>query len=137
GPMGTKTCHPKRPVSVIHLHGTADEFAPFKGGRGPKSLAGINFYSVEYSIDAWVQADGCPAQPNIEHLHSKTDDGTSVTKKVYGPGKEGTEVVLITIDGAGHTWPGQEPRLRFLGKSTKNIDANAVIWKFFQKHPME
>ena len=34
GPMGTETCSPKRPVSVIHFHGKDDEFAPFKGGKG-------------------------------------------------------------------------------------------------------
>ena len=34
GPMGTDTCKPKRPVSVIHLHGTDDEPAPFKGSKG-------------------------------------------------------------------------------------------------------
>jgi polyhydroxybutyrate depolymerase len=34
--MGTETCSPKRPDSVLHLHGTADEFLPFKGGKRPK-----------------------------------------------------------------------------------------------------
>ncbi len=33
GPMGTKDCQPVRAVSVMHFHGDADEFAPFKGGR--------------------------------------------------------------------------------------------------------
>ena len=47
GPMGTDTCKPKRPVSVIHLHGTDDEPAPFKGGKG-KGLSGTEFYSVEH-----------------------------------------------------------------------------------------
>jgi polyhydroxybutyrate depolymerase len=74
GPMGTKTCHPGRPVPVIHFHGTADEFAPFHGGRGPKSLAGINFYSVEHSIDAWIRADGCPPEPKTEKLSNKVKD---------------------------------------------------------------
>jgi polyhydroxybutyrate depolymerase len=34
GPMGTPTCKPSRPVPVIHFHGTDDENAPFKGGKG-------------------------------------------------------------------------------------------------------
>lgn len=33
GLMGTQTCSPKRPVSVMHFHGTDDKFAPFNGGR--------------------------------------------------------------------------------------------------------
>jgi len=34
GPMGTETCSPRRPVPVIHFHGTNDEFAPFKAVKG-------------------------------------------------------------------------------------------------------
>jgi polyhydroxybutyrate depolymerase len=41
--MGTETCDPKRPVPVIHFHGTDDQNAPFKGGKGEKSVSGTNF----------------------------------------------------------------------------------------------
>lgn len=136
GPMGTETCNPKRPVSVIHFHGTADEHAPFQGGKG-KGLSGTNFYSVEHSIQAWVKANGCPEEPIVTKLPDKADDGMTVTKKTYGSGKDGAEVVLIEIDGGGHTWPGQDPRVKFLGKSTKDISANDLMWEFFQKHPMK
>ncbi|MGE5293477.1 MAG: alpha/beta hydrolase family esterase [Solirubrobacterales bacterium] len=33
GPMGTQTCDPKRPVSVMHFHGTEDPAVPFVGGK--------------------------------------------------------------------------------------------------------
>jgi polyhydroxybutyrate depolymerase len=136
GPMGTDKCHPQRPVSVIHFHGTADEFAPFDGGKGAKSISGTSFSSVAHSIHAWVQANGCPDQPREEHVPDKAKDGTRITRKIYGPGKEGAEVILVVIEGGGHTWPGREPRVRFLGKSTKNISANDLMWDFFEKHPM-
>ena len=135
GPMGTETCSPKRPVSVIHFHGTADEHAPFSGGKG-KGLSGTNFFSVDHSIKAWIKANGCPEEPIVTKLPDKADDGMTVTKKTYGPGKDGAEVVLIEIDGGGHTWPGQDPRVKFLGKSTKDISANDLMWEFFQKHSM-
>jgi polyhydroxybutyrate depolymerase len=137
GPMGTKTCQPKRPVPVIHFHGTDDDFAPFKGGKGTKSISGTDFYSVDHSIRAWVKANGCPEQPTTVHLPDHAKDGTSVTRKTYGPGKDGAEVVLVVIEGGGHTWPGQQPRVRFLGKSTRNFSANDLMWEFFQKHPMK
>ncbi len=137
GPMGTKECNPKRPVSVLHFHGTADEFAAFKGGPGPKSFSGTNFFSVEHSIKAWVTANGCPAEPNVEQMPDKTDDGMTVTRTAYGPGKDGSEVVLITVEGGGHTWPGREPGIQRLGKSTKDISANDLMWEFFQRHPVE
>ena len=136
GPMGTKTCDPARPVSVIHFHGTDDNFAPYKGGRGAKSLTQTQFYSVDHSIKAWVKANGCPDTPRVEKLPDKVDDGMTVTRTTYGPGKDGAEVVLITINGGGHTWPGREPVARFLGPSTKDISANDLMWEFFQRHPM-
>jgi polyhydroxybutyrate depolymerase len=137
GPMGTDKCDPKRPVPLIHFHGTDDQFAPFKGGKGEKSLSGTSFYSVDHSIQAWLQADGCKDEPVIAELPDQAKDGTRVTRKTFGGGKDGAEVVLITIDGGGHTWPGRQPALKILGKSTRNIVANDLIWEFFQKHAMK
>ena len=136
GPMGTETCKPKRSVSVIHFHGTDDEHAPFKGGKG-KGPSGTEFYSVEHSIQAWVKANGCEKEPVVMKLPDTAKDGTTITRKTYGSGKDGAEVVLIVIEGGEHTWPGQEPRLKALGKSTKNISANDLMWEFFEKHPMK
>ena len=135
GPMGTKGCRPGRPVSVIHFHGTEDVFAPFQGGRG-RGLSGTSFFSVDHSIAAWVEADGCNPTPVTIRLPDTTDDGTTVTRTTYGQGKDGAEVVLIAIEGGGHTWPGREPRLASLGKSTRDISANDLMWAFFQRHPL-
>lgn len=136
GPMGTSTCHPRRPVPVIHFHGTADEFAPFAGGHGAKSLTQTNFLSVDHSIQAWVKANGCPAIPRIEKLPDAVDDGLTATRTTYGPCRSGSEVVLITIQGGGHTWPGREPTPAYLGKSSRDVTANDLMWEFFQKHPL-
>ena len=54
-------------------------------------------------------------------------DGTVVEIKTYGSGKEGAKVVLVIIEGGGHTWPGRETPLTFLGKSTKNDSANDLM----------
>ena len=135
GPMGTQDCSPKRPVSVIHFHGTDDDFAPFNGGRGT-GLSSTHFFSVAHSIAAWVEADGCPPEPVTITLPDKAADGTTVRRTTYGPGRDGAEVVLIVIEGGGHTWPGREPRLASLGKSTLDISANDLMWDFFQRHPL-
>jgi polyhydroxybutyrate depolymerase len=137
GPMGNRKCNPSRPVSVIHFHGTLDQFAPFKGGRGAKSLSPVDFYSVEDSITAWVKADGCSETPTTGQLPDKAKDGTAATIKTYSGGKDGAEVVLVRIEGMGHTWPGREPPLKILGKPTHNVSANEMMWQFFVKHPMK
>ncbi|MGQ0636370.1 MAG: extracellular catalytic domain type 1 short-chain-length polyhydroxyalkanoate depolymerase [Planctomycetaceae bacterium] len=135
GPMGTPTCAPVRPVSVVHFHGTDDKFAPFGGGRGERSLTQTEFFSVEQSLANWVRANGCPETPETTPLEDVARDGTKVTRKTYGPGREGAQVVLYEIAGAGHTWPGRKPSLLFLGKTTLNVSANDVMWEFFERHP--
>lgn len=136
GPMGTKDCRPGRAVSVMHFHGDADEFAPFRGGRG-RGPSGTDFYSVQHSIDTWVAANGCKPTPQTTPLPDRADDGTTVKEIRYDSGRDGAEVVLVAIEGGGHTWPGREPRLRALGTSTQDISANDMMWEFFQQHPMK
>jgi polyhydroxybutyrate depolymerase len=136
GTMAIDEAKPKRPVSVLHFHGTADALVPVDGpGRGtPKFLT---FKSVEESIRIWCKINQCPETSVTTCFPNKVDDGTTVKQKTYGPGQDGAEVVLIEIEGGGHTWPGQKPAIGFLGKSTLDISANDLIWQFFQKHPMK
>ncbi|MDR3639387.1 MAG: PHB depolymerase family esterase [Isosphaeraceae bacterium] len=136
GTMAIDDCHPHRPVSVLHFHGKKDGLVLFGGPdeRVPKNL---KFLSVENTVRAWAHADGCPQTPVTVPVPDQADDGTTVLKTTYGPGREGSEVILYAIDGGGHTWPGRDPRIRVLGKSTKDISANDLIWEFFQKHPMK
>lgn len=136
GPMGTQTCQPNRPVPILHFHGTEDEFSPFNGGIGKRSLSHIVSYSVDYSIQNWVKSNGCEVNPTTETL-SKSGDEMKVTRKTFGNGTDGTEVVLVEIEGGGHTWPGKKSPARSLGKSALNISANDLMWEFFQKHPLK
>jgi polyhydroxybutyrate depolymerase len=138
GPLMMDASRAKRPVPVMHLHGTGDEFAPFNGGFG-KGTFGRNkgvtdFKSVEHTVQSWVNANGCKTEPEVVALPDKADDGMKVTRKTWSGGKDGSEVVLIEIENGGHTWPGQKPTVALLGKSTMDISANDLMWEFFQKH---
>ncbi len=135
GPLGLETIHPARPVSVIHFHGTDDRFAPFEGGVGARSIYGARFRSVEQTIQSWLDANACPTQPRVEFLSDHVGDGTIVWRKTYGPGRDGAEVVMVIVEGGGHTWPGRPPFPTQLGVSTMNISANDWIWEFFERHP--
>lgn len=134
--MCIEKCEPKRPVPVMHFHGTKDRTVPF-AGPNKIILRFMSFKSVDDSVKTWAKVNGCVEKPTSVKLPNKIDDGTSVTKRTFGGGKDGAEVILFAIEGGGHTWPGKEPPLQFLGKSTKNISANDLMWEFFQKHPMK
>lgn len=135
GTLALEQIRPTRPVPVIHFHGTADQIVPMSGPRGftPPTM---RFRSVAQTIRAWTEADGCPNGPTTTTYPDLAKDGTTVTRKVYGPGKSGAEVVLIEIVGGGHTWPGQRPPVSFIGLSTMDVAANDLLWEFFLKHPM-
>ena len=104
----------------MHFHGTDDKLVPFDGPnqRSAKVLA---FKSVEETIRVWAKIDGCPTKPKTADLPHTGDDGTTVQRKTYGPGKEGAEVILFVINGGGHTWPGRPWPVPWLGKTTHDI----------------
>lgn len=133
GCLATKIGHLKRSVPVLHFHGTNDEFVPFRGGKGAKSTSGITHRSVDESIQPWVKANSCQEDPVIDVLSARGEEPT-VIRKTYGRGTDGAEVVLIAIEGGGHTWPGKRPSSAILGMSALNISANDLTWEFFQNH---
>jgi polyhydroxybutyrate depolymerase len=135
GTMAIENCQPRRPVSVIHFHGTKDGFVLY-GGSDERTPKNLKFLSVDDSIRTWVRLNGCPTAPSVIDLPDQARDGTTVRRLRYGPGKEGSEVVLYIIQGGGHTWPGRDARVPLLGKSTSEISANDLIWEFFQQHPL-
>ena len=61
-----------------------------------------------------------------------------VTRRDY-PGCAGhADVVLYTLEGAGHTWPGGEPLPEWLAGHTRlDVDATGLVWSFFQEHPQQ
>lgn len=135
GTLALDEVKPKRPVPVIHFHGTRDGLVPFNApGAGNPAM---RLKSGEDSVKLFVKVNGCPDEPTITELPNKAKDQLKVTRKVWGPGKDGAEVVLYVVEGGGHTWPGRDMPFEIVGKSTKNISANDLMWEFFQKHPMK
>jgi polyhydroxybutyrate depolymerase len=123
---------PDRPMPVLHFHGTADNVVAYEGV--PESTQEhFSFLSVDESIGFWARQNACLPAPVVTELEDRADDGTTVRRLAYENEAGQQRVVLYRIDGGGHTWPGQKPPPAILGKSTKDIDANDLIWDFFQR----
>jgi len=135
GTMAIEEAHPKRPVPVLHIHGTKDGLVHYNG-PGEDTPANIKFASVDQTIQTWTRINGCLGPPVVDVLSHRAED-LEVRRAAYGAGANGARVLLYTIEGGGHTWPGRPARAFFLGESAKNLSANDVIWEFFEKHPME
>lgn len=135
GAVAIEESNPSRAVPVLHIHGKEDKVVPFEKPRfGGLSL--LKFQSVEESIQTWVKLNDCNPDPTVDIL-TKPEDRLQATRKTYAGGQDGSEVVLIEIAGAGHTWPGKPSPLKVLGKSALNVSANDLMWEFFERHPLE
>lgn len=127
---------PKEPISVLVMNGTEDRLVPYRGGdvvgnRG-KTIA------TDKIVQKWKVHNQCAEGPVATVLPDKDpSDGTTVTQVTYTRCARGTEVVLYTIEGGGHTWPGGAQYLpaRIVGRVSRDISATEVIWQFFARHP--
>jgi len=138
GTLGMETIAPSRPVPVLHIHGTKDDFVNFEGGSGHSSITRTDFRSVASTLKAWRKVNHCTDEAVEEKLPDSADDGMTATRTTWKPADDskGAEVVLITIHGGGHTWPGHPVRFRKLGETTMDFDANEVMWQFFKRHAL-
>ena len=129
-------CKPSRPISVLFMQGTNDPLVHSEGG-----IVGRNHgrnTSLDVASKFWRDYDQTSAHSVSEALPDVDPrDGTRVHLDIYTGGKKGTEVVVYTIQGGGHTWPGGSqylPRL-LVGHVSQDINATSEIWRFFDRQP--
>lgn len=136
GPQAIDFPLPLRAVPVMHFHGTIDNVVP-AGGPSAGTPPFLTFQSVEETLQIWTAHNGCPPTPVIVDLpHLREDDSTRVQRWTYAPGREGSEVIYYRIQGGGHTWPGHNSILSLIGPVTYDINANDLMWEFFQRHSL-
>ena len=115
GALRDPCLHPA-PISVIHIHGTADHVIPYLKPPG---------HTIPELNATWRRFDHCGA-PAVNTA------GPVTTSIAACP--DGRTVELITIAGAGHQWPGGVPRTNMGDRPSTALNATQVIWEFFAKH---
>jgi polyhydroxybutyrate depolymerase len=114
-------CRDSRPMPLIAFHGTADRLVSY-GGRG-------SFPGVRQWIGSWARRNGCGPDPVT------AAEAPDVERLEFGNCSEDASVVLYTIRGGGHTWPGGGPMPRWLvGTTSRSVDATVFMWSFFREH---
>lgn len=133
-------CSPDRAVPVLQIHGTDDPFWLYLGGEGRATAEagdkGIRI-SIPDTVKGWVSRNSCSSLPTETLLEDKSqNDGTRVKKEVYSQCRDNAGVIFYNIEGGGHTWPDGWQYLpeRTIGKTSKDINANEIIWNFFKEH---
>ncbi len=134
GSLGVDTCAPSRPVSVIHLHGTADTNHPIDGGAG-SGVAGVIFRPARDAVQALAAADGCGPTPTPGTDPTNPDLAVSTWTRCT----DDTAVRHVVVDGATHAWMGHPAQSdlasSFVGEPYPDLDASRAIWSFLEAHP--
>jgi polyhydroxybutyrate depolymerase len=106
-------CPAPAPLTVVAVHGTADERVPIGGGPGP---SGTPFPSLDGSLEPF-RATGCPAEPAVAD--------TFPARVSTWACANGRAVVRDVVDGLPHVWPGAGPNA---GTTEGPLDATGFIW---------
>jgi polyhydroxybutyrate depolymerase len=130
---------PAEPISVLMINGTADPHVPYEGGPitfadGSDRGSGL---STMDTVGKWTAFEGCQPNAKVTNLpDSAPRDGTRVKLSTWSGCEEGAEVLLYTVVGGGHTWPGGPQYLprAIVGRVCRDFDATPTIWSFFARH---
>jgi polyhydroxybutyrate depolymerase len=128
-----------RTVPVMHIHSVNDPRALYTGGLGPPfplTKSQVFHPNIDQMIARWVKHNGCSTEPTvIDRRFDRDARRHTATRYVYSNCRDGAEVSLWKLTGAGHVWPGGKQNYleSLLGPSTDIIDANTEMWKFFSR----
>ena len=132
----TSPCDHPSPVAFIAIHGLDDQVVAYDQASGDQGSGtaetgpGMRLPARE-TIARFLAADQCrdPVTQSAAPVHTET--------ATCAPG---TDVKVITIDGAGHQWPGATLDAARLARDgphdqpSRAIDATAELWSFFSSH---
>jgi polyhydroxybutyrate depolymerase len=120
-------CPDPEPIPWIAFYGTDDRLVPYTGGTSWASPQRPFPDALAWTA-RWAARNRCTPEP----MESRVARG--VTRRAYSGCAHGASVVLFTVEGGGHTWPGSEPLPEwFLGPTSEAIDATEQMWDFFRR----
>jgi len=133
GTDSTTVCNPANPVSVLHIHALDDTHVLFEGGAGEDAFNDLSrvteFTSVADSVSLWLSHNDITS-PMTRILDV---DGAYCDARERQDGE--AAVTLCVTETGGHSWPGSDVGTDFRNKTpSQAIDANEVIWEFFNTH---
>ena len=102
---------------------------PYHGGRSPVFPDSVVLPGIPTWTSNWARRNQCESNP-VESVVA-----TDVTRLEYTNCADDAAVVLYTVKGGGHTWPGGKPMPEGLAGFTINgVDATSQMWAFFREH---
>jgi polyhydroxybutyrate depolymerase len=120
-------CPDSTPMPMIAFHGTADHIVPYGGGK--VWIAPEPFPSISAWTAAWARRNRCGPTPDTASV------APDVTRTAFTGCAGDAGVVLYTVRGGGHQWPGGDTIPTWLvGPMSSSVDATSLTWEFFRAH---
>jgi polyhydroxybutyrate depolymerase len=121
--------YPDYPVSVMAFNGTADRTIRYDGGMGIAYISRFKVFSkpASYAANFWVRHNGCAESPQLSNFGN-------ISLAKFSGGRQGAEVVLCTIKGGSHCWPGGGRNWLWARQPSREISATDEMWRFFLRH---
>jgi len=108
--------------------------AMFIVGSADPMLATLTRHEIEPSRsgELWSRANGC-SEHVVRSIPDGVDDGTRSRRDEYRGCTDDASVVLVRVEGGGHTWPGGPQYLpaALIGSTSRDFDATEQLWRFF------
>lgn len=122
---GTR-CAPTTPISIRHLHGTADETVSYDGGSIGLLGPTLTFPSAPATVEAWAKMNGCAAAPDESAAPLDLDldvPGAETKIRRYPSCRGGVATELLSMTGSKHVPLNLTP------------DIGQQVWSFLEAHP--
>jgi polyhydroxybutyrate depolymerase len=123
-------CQGAQNISLLHIHGTADQNVPMAGGRGTLSARRANYPPVVPGIELFKARNQCTAAPTQSQPAQDTVCSTSSCG-------DGATVEFCQVQNGGHAWPGIPPENWQVQNNvyvSPYFHATDAIAMFFQQH---
>ena len=119
-----ENCNPDHPTAIMTILGTEDYESNYNG----VVYNGVTYYiSAEETHQYWATFNNTDDNPvEIELPDYDSNDGSTVTKRVWENGDSCVSVIEFRVNGGEHDWPG----------SFGNMDINSddEIWDFVSNY---
>ena len=126
GSLVDRECVPARPIPLIAFHGTSDDEVAYADSAfsiaAGKPPSGVD--NVPPSVVFWATVNRCASTKTIQYAPHVRE--TQFSRCV-------ADVVLYSVDGGEHAWPGGEADG---DEPTRELSASRAMWRFFAAHPL-
>lgn len=118
---------PARPVSALHIHGTADGTIGYEDAGFNLAILTVSVgLGAEATVGYWRNFNHCAETPTVTNFPDIANDSLTFEKYVYEGGDNGAKTAFIKVNGGDHTW---------YYTPVNDIDYTSEIYNFFASCP--